>query len=87
MDTPVVATDAGGTDELVLDGETGLLVPQRDAEALARAITTTVADGAATAHRVASARQRIDDVFHADQTVENTLTWYRSLLARDGASA
>lgn len=81
VDTPVVATAAGGTDELVLDGETGLLVAQRDPDALASAIARTLTDAAATAQRVASARQRIDDVFHADQTVENTLNWYRQLLA------
>src|SRR5262249_29496798 len=32
---PVVATDGGGTKELVVDGETGFLVPPRDPYALA----------------------------------------------------
>src|SRR5207253_371925 len=32
---PVVATDGGGTAELVVDGETGFLVPPRDPDALA----------------------------------------------------
>jgi glycosyltransferase involved in cell wall biosynthesis len=36
---PVVATAVGGTPELVVDGETGLLVPPRDAAALAAALT------------------------------------------------
>ena len=35
---PVVATDGGGTRELVVDGETGLLVPPRDPDALAAKI-------------------------------------------------
>lgn len=82
VDTPVVATAAGGTDELVLDGETGLLVPQRDPDALAVAVSRTLADEQATAQRVAAARRRIDDVFHADQTVDNTLAWYQQLLTR-----
>ncbi len=35
---PVVATDVGGTSEIVVDGETGLLVPPRDPSALAAAV-------------------------------------------------
>ena len=41
---PVVATPVGGTPELVLDGETGLLVPPRDPERLAQAIKRVLAD-------------------------------------------
>ena len=36
---PVVATDVGGTREVVVDGETGLLVPPADPDRLARALT------------------------------------------------
>lgn len=43
---PVVATDVRGSREEVVDGETGLLVPVRDAAALARALQTLVADPA-----------------------------------------
>ncbi len=39
MGIPVVGTDAGGRPEIVLDGETGFLVPPADHEALARQIT------------------------------------------------
>ncbi len=37
---PVVATQVGGNPELVLDGETGVLVPPRDSQALALSVTT-----------------------------------------------
>lgn len=41
---PVVATRAGGIPEVVVDGETGRLVPIRDPEALASAFADTISD-------------------------------------------
>lgn len=41
---PVIATRVGGLAESVVDGETGFLVPSRDATALAEAIQKLVAD-------------------------------------------
>lgn len=41
---PVVATAVGGTPEVVVDGETGLLVPPRDPIAMAWAVENLVAD-------------------------------------------
>jgi glycosyltransferase involved in cell wall biosynthesis len=38
MELPVIASDISGIPELVVDGENGLLVPERDANALAAAI-------------------------------------------------
>jgi glycosyltransferase involved in cell wall biosynthesis len=44
MGVPVVSTAISGIPELVLDGKTGLLVPPRDAEALANAIAALLDD-------------------------------------------
>jgi len=41
---PVVATQVGGADELVVDGQTGILVPPADPGALADALVTLVRD-------------------------------------------
>jgi glycosyltransferase involved in cell wall biosynthesis len=41
---PVIATAVGGVPEVVVDGENGLLVPARDAEALAAAIARFFSD-------------------------------------------
>jgi glycosyltransferase involved in cell wall biosynthesis len=43
---PVVATSVGGNPELVVDGETGLLVEARNAAALADALAVLVSDSA-----------------------------------------
>ena len=41
---PVVATNIAGIPELVIDGETGILVPPRDSKALAQAIKVILSD-------------------------------------------
>jgi glycosyltransferase involved in cell wall biosynthesis len=51
---PVIATSVGGIADIVQDGETGLLVPQRDPQALAAAISRLL-DDAALAQRLGQA--------------------------------
>jgi glycosyltransferase involved in cell wall biosynthesis len=57
---PVVATDAGGTRELIEHGVHGLLVPMRDPAALAAAIVRTLDSPGQTAERVAAAGRRVE---------------------------
>ncbi len=47
---PVVAARGGGVDEIVLPGETGLLVPPDDPQALARAVIGLLNDSEAARH-------------------------------------
>jgi glycosyltransferase involved in cell wall biosynthesis len=55
---PVAATRAGGIPEVVRDGETGLLVPVGDGEALGAAIVTLLTDRSLAARMGAAARAR-----------------------------
>jgi glycosyltransferase involved in cell wall biosynthesis len=61
---PVVATRVGGIPDVVEDGESGLLVPQRDSAALAEATLAVLQDGTLRARMgaagVARARDRFD---------------------------
>ena len=58
---PVVATDVGGIDEAVVDGESGLLAPAGDPEALAAAVLR-VFDEPGLAHRLrGQAAERVDE--------------------------
>ena len=57
--TPVVATLAGGIGAVAVDGETALIVPERDSEALAHAIETLVQDPALGGRIGQTARQRM----------------------------
>jgi colanic acid/amylovoran biosynthesis glycosyltransferase len=61
---PVVATRHGGMPEAVLDGETGILVPERDDAAIASALTTIIDDRALAARMGARGRAFVGDVFN-----------------------
>ncbi len=60
LGTPIVATAAGGTGELVTDGREALIVPPGNPEALATAIQAVLSDAAAASQRAVLARQRIE---------------------------
>jgi len=60
METPVVATDVGGTSELARHNEHALIVPPGDLNALTGAILAAWDDAAATERRVRAARLRIE---------------------------
>ncbi len=73
---PVLATRVGGVPELVQDGETGILVPPRDAEALADAIRRLAGNTALRRNLGAAARAQVDGAFHFRHTVDKTLAAY-----------
>jgi len=62
---PVVATRVGGTPEAIIDGETGILVPPKDIDAMASAITQLVADPDLQSRLGSSARQRTEEHYSA----------------------
>jgi glycosyltransferase involved in cell wall biosynthesis len=66
---PVVATDVGGTAELVRDGETGLLVEPRQPAALARALQRYLDEPALVETHGRAARQRVLEHFPIEATV------------------
>jgi glycosyltransferase involved in cell wall biosynthesis len=70
---PVVTTDVAGTSELVLDGQTGYVVPQGDVERLAHAMVTLVADAKLRQRMAQAGRERIEREFsftHRLQRIE-----------------
>ena len=60
---PVVGTRIGGIPEMVVDGETGVLVPVSDPPALAEAIGSLVADPALRIRMSDAARRRAYQTF------------------------
>ena len=74
-----IVTDCGGSPEVVVDGECGLVVPVADAAAIARAIARYYEDPALRERHGAAARERIAQHFRIDRTVARTLELYREL--------
>jgi glycosyltransferase involved in cell wall biosynthesis len=72
----VVATPVGGTPEVVEDGETGLLVPPRDPDALASAIRRLLDDPGLRERMGEAGRQRVAERFSADQMIARLLAVY-----------
>jgi glycosyltransferase involved in cell wall biosynthesis len=75
----IVATDVPGCREIVRHGENGLLVPCRDATALADAIEVLATDGARRA-RMGRRGREIVAAFSQEVVVAETLALYRGLL-------
>jgi glycosyltransferase involved in cell wall biosynthesis len=77
---PIVASRTATIPEVVLDGETGVLVPPGDAVALADALAG-LADAPDLARRLGEAgRERLQKHFSIEKMVGDTETLYRELL-------
>ena len=75
----VVATNVGGIPEVVVDGETGFLVPPRDHAGMAEAIGRLLADRALRERMGAAGLARVQERFSAETMVKNTLRVYERL--------
>jgi glycosyltransferase involved in cell wall biosynthesis len=82
---PVVATRVGGNPEVVVDGQTGLLVPPGDAEAMADAVLRLLRDAALAQRMGQAARRRVEAEFTLPRMVRRMEDLYDELLARRAA--
>jgi glycosyltransferase involved in cell wall biosynthesis len=79
---PVVATGVGGTDEVVVHGSTGMLVPPMNVTALAVAIGAILADQTMAARFGEAGRKRVAQMFSAEAMVRGVSEVYDELIAR-----
>ncbi len=84
---PVVATSVAGIPEAVADGETGLLVPGADPDALAAAIARLAADPGLRATLGRAARARVLDQFDRRATVRTMATLFGGARGARGLDA
>lgn len=75
---PVIASGAGGVLDVVVHGETGLLVPPGDAAALAAAIRRLHGDRSLADALAAAGRERVRAMFLPETVVRRTLDEYHT---------
>ena len=83
LETPIVATDVGGTRDLTQNEVHALIVPPRDPPALAAAISRAIDDPAATAARVRAARDRVEGPLSFENRMRTVEGIYEELVAAD----
>jgi len=82
---PVVATDVSGMPLAVTDGESGCLVPERDARALADAVTELLAEPDRARRLGEAGRRRVEDDLNWDSVAAIHDRLYRAAVARSSS--
>jgi glycosyltransferase involved in cell wall biosynthesis len=81
---PLVATDTPGCREVVLQGQNGLLVPPRDAAALARALRELIQNAVLRQSMGSRSRALAVESFSQRYVIEQTLDLYRTIVEQTG---
>jgi glycosyltransferase involved in cell wall biosynthesis len=84
---PVVATAAPGTTEVVVDGQTGVLVPVGDTRSLARAIRDVIRDRELARRLGDAGRARVDALFRSETMVSQFASLFEQLAREKGLLA
>ena len=82
---PVVASDVGGVPELVVEGETGLLLDVGDARGMAEAIVALLDDAGRRREMATAGVARVASGFTLERQVDAYLGWYAEILAEQPA--
>lgn len=76
-----IITDIPGNEGLVVNGESGWIVPIKDPQAIADALTAMASDAPERKRRGANAREHMRNHFHIDQTVASFVELYGRLIS------
>ena len=79
--TPVVGTNVGGIPEIVINGESGVLVSPGNHAELAAAMTSLLLDEGKRRHLGAAGRQRVEEIFSAERMAARTFEFYSAVKA------
>jgi glycosyltransferase involved in cell wall biosynthesis len=80
MERPVVSTNCDGVLDIMVDGETGLMVPPRDAAAFADALARLLENPALRNRMGSAARRRVTTLFDQQRQLDRLEEIYRSVL-------
>ena len=76
-----IVTDAGGTAEAIVDGESGIVVPTGDPDRLAGAVIAMLSDPALGSRLGEAARKRVISRFSRKQMIDGTIAVYDEVIA------
>ncbi len=76
---PVIATAVGGNPELVVDGETGTLIPPADSNAMEKSLEKYVRDKLLRQSQGQAGRRRVEDRFSITAMVNNYVQLYDNI--------
>ena len=79
---PIISTRVSAIPEVVIDGETGWLVPPRDVDILAAVLREALTHPTILRERGTNGRRRLETEFTAAHMVEKTMALYQSLEER-----
>ena len=79
---PVVASNVGGIPDVVVDGDSGILVPEKDPEALANAFKRLASDRALVMSLLEGARKRIAECFTWNGIIKRQIEVYNKVINR-----
>lgn len=79
---PVIATNVGGNPEVVVDGETGILVPPQDPEKMAEAIMKILKNPDLANKMGHAGRKRVEEKFSLDRMVREYEAIYEECLSK-----
>ena len=79
---PVVATDVGGNPEVVIDGETGFIVPPKNPREMADKLLRLITDENLRRQMGEKARKRVEEHFGIKETVRQYQELYNCLMRK-----
>ncbi len=77
---PIVTTNTSAMPEIVVEGETGYLVPPADSEALVEPLTRLLTERNLARRMGEAGRMRLETVFSVEKMVSETIRFYRSVV-------
>ncbi len=77
---PIVASHVGAIPEIVIDGETGILVEPRNVDELAKAMTRLLNDRALRKYMGLLGAARLEEHFNVERMVDGTVAVYEQVL-------
>lgn len=77
---PIVASNVGGIPDVVIDGISGILVPEKDPKALADAYMRLAAEPELVKHLLAGSQKRIAECFTWDGIIQRQIAVYNKVL-------